>query len=154
MKRIVRLTESDLTRIVKRVIRENNRSLLREGVGTTAAKKLYDALSGNFFDDNEAQALIAVKMVKTCADVIEFSKGIKNLTGKSVPQYIDSEMSSADSEYDQITDYFYKITKPCMEYDVKKNKYEGPNTFNDGNDSLNNIIRWIKGDTSTKSNNY
>lgn len=36
MKRIIRLTESDLARIVRRVISENNRNLLREGVGATA----------------------------------------------------------------------------------------------------------------------
>ena len=40
MKRIIRLTESDLARIVKRVIRENNRTLLREGVGATAYSEI------------------------------------------------------------------------------------------------------------------
>jgi len=34
MKRIVRLTENDLTRIVKRVIKENKKQPLNEGIGT------------------------------------------------------------------------------------------------------------------------
>lgn len=35
MKKIVRLTESDLTRLVKRVINEENKTKLNEGIGTT-----------------------------------------------------------------------------------------------------------------------
>ena len=144
MKRIIRLTESDLTRIVKRVISENNRSLLREGVGATAAKKLYDALSGNFFDDNEAQALIAVKMIKNCDDLKEFAKQIHKLSGKPLNKYIDSEMSAVDVEYDKIVAYWSKIATNCVKPDEKYDSKRSID-FNDDYTSWNGVLQWLKG---------
>jgi hypothetical protein len=96
MKRIVRLTESDLTRIVRRV--------LSEGVGTSAADEFVEALSGTF-DDDEAAALIAIRKCKNRNDLVEFSKRIQAKTGKGWCAYLNSEMSDVDEEYGQINDY-------------------------------------------------
>jgi hypothetical protein len=100
MKRIVRLTESDLTRIVRRV--------LSEGVGTSAADEFVAALSG-IFDDDEAGALTAIRKCKNRNDLVEFSKRIQGKTGKGWCEYFNSEMSDVDDEYTQINDYVVSL---------------------------------------------
>jgi hypothetical protein len=107
MKRIIRLTESDLTRLVRRVVKESR--LLNEGVGTTAAKSFIHALEktilGVNVDDDEPAALAAVLTMKSRDDLKEFSTEITNHSGKGWCAYFNSEMSDVDSEYDMINAY-------------------------------------------------
>ena len=146
MKRVIRLTESDLTRIVRRVVNESNRGLILEGNGATAAQKLYSALTSTTklfgFDtginatDNEAAALAAVKMVKTCKDLGEFIDKIKELSGMSFDKFIDSEMSAADEEYDQIVAYLGSIISKCDRSSA---------SFNAGYGSWNSFLSFMAG---------
>jgi hypothetical protein len=140
MKRIVRLTESDLTRIVRRVIRES-KGMINEGNGANAAVKLHTALSGSFWDDDESGALAAIKTIKTCQELQECMTKIKALTGKTLPAYIDSEMSAADSEYDGITAHISNLSSNCGDRQ----------SFNDGYNSWNNILKWAGGRAGTIS---
>jgi hypothetical protein len=102
MKRIVRLTESDLTRIVRRVIRES-RGTINEGNGSAVADEFIAALSK--WDDDEPGALIAMKKIKDRTSLQEFSKQITAKTGKGWCEYLNSEMSDVDEEYSQINEY-------------------------------------------------
>jgi hypothetical protein len=102
MKRIVRLTESDLTRIVRRVIRES-KGMINEGNGAAVANEFIAALSK--WDDDEAGALIAMKKIKDRASLVEFSKQITAKTGKGWCEYLNSEMSDVDVEYTKINDH-------------------------------------------------
>jgi hypothetical protein len=108
MKRIVRLTESDLTKIVRRVIRESKRSLLREGNGAAVAASFIKSLSGTF-DDDEAAALRNIKLLKDRASLQEFSKTITARTGKGWCEYFNSEMSNVDEEYGDINDHIVSL---------------------------------------------
>jgi hypothetical protein len=134
MKKVIRLTESDLVRIVKRVISEQ-KTTLNEGAGTMAAKKLYDALSGHFLDDKEREALTAIKMVKNCQDLKELLTGIRKLSGMELHEYIDDQMSAVDTEYDQITEYIYNIQNKCGK----------TGSFDDGYGSWNHMLKWLSG---------
>ena len=96
MKRIVRLTESDLTRIVRRVLNEGN--------GAAVADSFIKSLSG-MFDDDEAAALRNIKLLKDRTSLQEFSKQITAKTGKGWCQYLNSEMSDADEEYELINNH-------------------------------------------------
>jgi hypothetical protein len=107
MKRIVRLTESDLTRIVRRVIRES-RGVINEGNGAAVANSFIKSLSG-LFDDDEAAALRNIKLLKDRTSLQEFSKQITAKTGKGWCQYLNSEMSDVDEEYKQINDYVVSL---------------------------------------------
>ena len=103
MKRIVRLTESDLTRIVRRVIRES-KGMINEGNGAAVANSFIKSLSGTF-DDDEAAALRNIKLLKDRTSLQEFSKQITAKTGKGWCEYLNSEMSDVDEEYSQINDH-------------------------------------------------
>ena len=100
MKRIVRLTESDLTRIVRRVLNEGN--------GAAVAQSFIKSLSG-LIDDDEAAALRNIKLLKDRTSLQEFSKAITASTGKGWCEYLNSEMSDVDEEYGQINDHVKSI---------------------------------------------
>ena len=107
MKRIVRLTESDLARIVKRVINETeagksdpNAGLAQKIVGT-----IWKAMSGMGTDDQGV--LNAVLMIKTKAiydsvlKIVKTSPKIKTEFGKNFPTvgaWIATDMQEYDSD--------------------------------------------------------
>jgi hypothetical protein len=112
MKRIVRLTESDLARIVRRVINEQSAfdnmmaDAKKQGsaptyLGKSAATDFIEALSGTF-DDSEADALTAVNRLKNKTDLGEFVSEITRVKGVTFCKYLNSEMSNVDSEYEKI----------------------------------------------------
>jgi hypothetical protein len=112
MKRIVRLTESDLTRIVKRVINEQSffDQMMADAkkqmasptyLGKSAATDFIAALSGTF-DDSEADALTAINRLKNKLDLGAFSSEITRVKGGTFCKYLNSEMSNADDEYEKI----------------------------------------------------
>ena len=99
MRKIIRLTESDLIRLVKRVI--NEQPTPSTGIGKTAAKQFVDALSK--FNNDEAGAFKAISQLKNNSDFIEFKNQIEKITGKVICTYLDSKMSEFDyKEYDGI----------------------------------------------------
>ena len=141
MKRIVRLTESDLTRIVRRVIRES-RGTINEGNGSAVADEFIAALSK--FDDDEAGALIAIKKIKDRSGLSELSTRIKAKTGKGWCEYLNSEMSNVDEEYGQINDYVVSLggsncyqssTMGSVKRELKK---AFPNPFEQGSWGMKN----------------
>jgi hypothetical protein len=127
MKRIVRLTESDLTRIVKRVINEQGffdqmKADLKKQMaqptylGKSAATQFIEALSGTF-DDSEADALAAVNRLKNKLDLGAFASEITRVKGGTFCKYLNSEMSNADSEYEKIISKIESLGGPnCFDY--------------------------------------
>jgi hypothetical protein len=111
MKRIVRLTESDLARIVRRVINEQVTTPKSTGVGKSAATQFIKALSYTF-DDSEADALTAVNRLKNKTDLGEFVSEITRVKGGTFCKYLNSEMSNADDEYDMIINKIYSLGGP------------------------------------------
>ena len=104
MKKVIRLTESDLVRIVKRVINEQS------NVAVSAAKKFYDALEGSVLSDDEAAAASAVMSLKTKKDFVDFNNEIKKLSGgKGFGEVFRSNMSSVDVEYDSIGNHVQRL---------------------------------------------
>ena len=127
MKRIVRLTESDLSRIVRRVISEQKEKYTDQdkgvgkyapkpspkstGVGKSAATQFIKALSG-YLDDSESGALIAITRLKNKLDLGEFVSEIIRVKGGTFCKYLNSEMSNADDEYEKIIDKVKSLGGP------------------------------------------
>jgi len=81
MKRIIRLTESDLTRIVRRVMNES-RGMINEGKTVQeTAKNLYDAKGGIFGNDKEAQVISELMSIKDANQYNQVNEALKKLTG-------------------------------------------------------------------------
>ena len=99
MKKIIRLTESDLIRLVKRVI--NEQPTPSTGIGKSVANDLVKALSpmshGKFIDD-DAAALKAIKLLKNKADYDEMENELNNTHKKYFCNYLESEMSDLQIE--------------------------------------------------------
>lgn len=113
MKKIIRLTESDLIRLVKRVI--NEQTTPSTGIGKSVAKELVTALSpmsnGKFIDD-DAAALNSIKRLKNKADYDEMENELIDTYKKSFCTYLESEMSYYQiepKEYMMIMDYVKSI---------------------------------------------
>lgn len=120
-KRIIRLTESDLMRIVKKVVKEQKTpdpsAFKSTGVSRAAADMFIDAI-GTFTDD-EAKAAKAVLMLKTAKDYYEFCVHIKALSGKQFYDLFNDNMSPYDQEYFTIQSHVQRITEPTgMPVDV------------------------------------
>ncbi len=115
----ITLTESDLRRIVKRVITEQpkgqkkSRNWITKYKGKSSSIYIYDALTDRI-DDNEGLVLHAVKYIKDCAGLKKCNINIKKLSGKDLLTFINSEMSSVDEEYDQIIKHISNIAFSCF----------------------------------------
>lgn len=107
MRKIIRLTESDLIRLVKRVI--NEQPTPSTGIGKSAAKEFIYALSK--FNDDETGAVMAIEKLRNKTDFIEFKNQIKTDTGKEICVYLNSEMSQIDlKEWNTITGIILKLS--------------------------------------------
>jgi len=110
MRKIIRLTESDLIRLVKRVI--NEQTTPSTGIGKSAAKQFVEALSpmshGKFIDDNN-MALKAMQRIKNKTDFNEFAIEIKRITRMDFCDYLKDEMTELEDNYRPISDIAYNI---------------------------------------------
>jgi len=118
MKKIIRLTESDLIRLVKRVI--NEQPTPSTGIGKSVANEFIEALSKTF-DDDEKGALKAIKRLQTPTDFIEFQNQIQKETGKNICEYINSELSEFNyNEYSGINKIIQTLSgKDCNRNNIK-----------------------------------
>jgi len=117
MRKIIRLTESDLIRLVKRVI--NEQPTPSTGIGKSAAKQFIAALSK--FNDDEAGAVMAIKKLRNKTDFIEFKNQIKMDTGKEICAYLNSEMSQLDlKEWNAITGIILNLSDNQLNCNDKK----------------------------------
>jgi len=104
MKRVIRLTESDLTRIVRRVIMEDQNSQrgsrrnINEGATIDqTAKNLYDAKGGFLGNDKEAQVVSELMSIANASQFNQVSEALKKLTGgKGVFSWIASFIQGPD----------------------------------------------------------
>lgn len=101
MKKIVRLTESDLARIVKRVIKENNKNLIREGNGQNAIDAITKAMEWTFKEGgtNERNVLKGVQMIKNKTDYMEALAAVKKLGHNTIGSYISTDMEEVMANY-------------------------------------------------------
>ena len=90
MRKIIRLTESDLIRLVKRVI--NEQTTPSTGVGKLVANEFIKALSKPI--DDEQGAVNAVNKLRNKNDVTEFKNEIKRKTNMDFCSYFNDEMST------------------------------------------------------------
>ena len=105
MRKIIRLTESDLIRLVKRVI--NEQTTPSTGIGKSAAKQFVDALSQTI-DDND-MALKAMQRIKNKTDFNEFAIEIKRITKMDFCDYLTDEITGLEDNYRPISDIAYEI---------------------------------------------
>jgi hypothetical protein len=111
MKRIIRLTESDLTRIVRRVINEQNdpAQVAREFVN-----------SGKGIGTDETGMVTAIKKLSNSQQFYLFAQSVRKLTGDSVGDFFNNEMSKVDRNlYNQIVDHVLKITNGAVDVSSK-----------------------------------
>ena len=101
MKKVIRLTESDLARIVRRVINES-KDVLNEGAGTTAFQTINNAMSGMGTDENGVTK--GVYMIKTKVDYQECLDLVKKEGYKTILEYIQTDM-----DYQSETDTHGKV---------------------------------------------
>jgi hypothetical protein len=104
MKRIIRLTESDLARIVRRVIAEdataatatNPWSILKNSpTPANIAKVIYD--SKGIFNDDETLVIAALSKIKDKTMWWQVNKELQKLTGgRGIVQYLNSFMVGED----------------------------------------------------------
>jgi hypothetical protein len=73
MKKIIRLTESDLTRIIKRVI--NEQSNVGGSIFSNVTNLIKTANVGNWW--NKSAILTELKKIKSCEDYSSFLDGVK-----------------------------------------------------------------------------
>jgi hypothetical protein len=92
MKRIVRLTESDLTRIVRRVINEQTDQDKRYEY---IAKLIYNAKG--WFMDNNSDVVKGLKLIKDKTQWWKVNAQLQKLTGgQGIAKYIDSFMRGTE----------------------------------------------------------
>jgi hypothetical protein len=93
MKKVIRLTESDLARIVKRVIKES-KGILNEGNGTTAFQTIQKGMSGMGTDENMVAK--GVYMIKSKADYQECLDLVKKQGFNSIMDWISTDWTYVD----------------------------------------------------------
>jgi|688.fasta_scaffold870541_2 hypothetical protein len=98
MKRIVRLTESDLTRIVRRVVKESR--LLKEGAGKTAFDIITAGMSV-WDGTDEAEVKRGVFTIKSLPDYKECLALVKAEGYNTIMAYIATDMEYASGGYDK-----------------------------------------------------
>jgi len=105
MSKIIRLTESDLIRIVKRVISEdaatatstNPWTLLKNPTTANIAKTIYD--SKGYFNDDEKIVVAAIQKIKDKNMWWQVTKELQKLTGgKGIPEYLNTFLQGDDYE--------------------------------------------------------
>jgi hypothetical protein len=105
MKKVIRLTESDLARIVRRVIAEdvaaaaatstNPWSLLKTPTPANIAKVIFDAKG--LFNDDEKIVIAALSKIKDKSMWWQVTKELQKLTGgKGIAEYINTFMQGTD----------------------------------------------------------
>jgi hypothetical protein len=103
MKKIIRLTESDLIRIVKRVISEdaatatstNPWTLLKNPTTANIAKTIYDAKG--YFNDDEKIVIAALSKIKDKNMWWQVNKELQKLTGgQGIVQYMNTFLVGDD----------------------------------------------------------
>ena len=110
MKKIVRLTESDLTRIVKRIIEENKKQNLREGIGTgllvlTGVGVFYLARKLKKFIDKYGKDFASTRLVLLLSKVkaIEDGRSEGEIVVKESDDYIYILIKEGNQVFDSIT---------------------------------------------------
>ena len=114
MKRIIRLTESDLVRIVKKVIEENENQKAK-----TILKSIDNDSDQNYEDwdgTNETLLYQTVMSISNLSEYREITNLIKEKTGKHLPYWINSEITDdilQVGECDKNGDRYKKIQMFC-----------------------------------------
>jgi hypothetical protein len=93
MKKVIRLTESDLARIVKRVIKES-KGILNEGVGAKAFQIIKQGLSK--MNTDEDMIAKGVYMIKTKVDYQECLALVKKAGYNTIISWINTKWQEVD----------------------------------------------------------
>lgn len=117
MKKVVRLTESDLIRIVKRVISEQSATPSMGVTPVTIANSIKTAVEGENINQLE-KAVNMIKDAKTCEEVA------RRLESNSILDYIGGEMKTSTFWMGEKTAYanqLEKIGRKLMSISPKEN---------------------------------
>jgi len=118
MKKVIRLTESELIRLVKRVIKEQ----------TTDPKQLAKNFVDSFgtFSDDEVGAASAISSLKDESEWNIFDAEVKKLSGKTTKQLFNEYMTPYNrKQYDGIVGHVLRITNNKINLGVES----GTNKF-------------------------
>jgi CCR4-NOT transcriptional regulation complex NOT5 subunit len=115
MKKIIRLTERDLTRIVKRTIREMSDDIDKN----ERTKNLWDVDNYNRFVDDvkdEISFVIQnVKLAKDCED-LERSKTALEKLENMIMTYGNNELTDGEVEhYSEVIEFYYEMINSELE---------------------------------------
>jgi molybdopterin-biosynthesis enzyme MoeA-like protein len=112
MKKIIRLSENDLSRIIKKILKEQNQTNY-DGNSVRIAKMFHKSVSGAGTD--ESGLIDAIKAIQTPQQFNEVNQIVKTLKGNmSIPQWINDELGEDDQgTWQFITKHLNSVDVPC-----------------------------------------
>jgi len=112
MKKIIRLSENDLSKIIKKILKEQNQTNYNDN-SVRIAKMFHKTVSGAGTDENGLYK--AIKAIQTSQQFNEVNQIVKTLKGNmSIPQWINDELGEDDKFlWKFITKHLNSIDVPC-----------------------------------------
>ena len=115
MKKVIRLTESELIRLVKRVIKEEYKSnnFINEVTGNMTVPQLAKKFVDSFgtFNDDETSAVSCINALENESEWNAFDAEVKKISGSSVKELFNDNMSAWDRrQYDFTVQHVKDIT--------------------------------------------
>jgi hypothetical protein len=106
MKRVIRLTESDLTRIVRRVLKES-RGVINEGTGTIAD---LCNVSGQFYNEEACETFGSAKTLQQVGQICyNERKGVVDILRKNLEKYATQTLPVSQEAVTFFEDGFKKL---------------------------------------------
>jgi hypothetical protein len=139
MKRVIRLTESDLTRIVRRVLKES-RGVINEGTGTIAD---LCNVSGHFYNEEACETFGSAKTLQEVGKICyNETKGVVDILRKNLEKYATQSTPISQSVIDFFEPEFKDldmISYIGLSYAIWNNGIDGT-SYNSISDVINVML--------------